>query len=432
MSRKKVIILPAIALVLIGCSLFYFIGRSRPASKGANNSNHVYEKSSLEEKATAMGEGDNSKAVSQKGNGDDSKAVSQKEKELKSWTSNVVGDNVIDIITGKDYVLYYTFDQITLLNKSDGAEKWTLPVKWNGEAALRMGAVHGKTLDVYDGVVYYSNKDKVVGVDLNTGKEVWSYKDPYSFEFMGIKVSSGILYASSSDSNLYAINIKEGKSLWKYNMESPSTDFIDVQDNLVYCSSYKKIDAIYSASGRCKWSMRKSDDIVNSMLAVTALISDKDRIYISYTDYMKMTSILKVYDKKDGKEIFTFKGLGMVSNLVISEDKVLFANVTYEKDIQNPAIEFSVYEKTHYNKLYAIKSNNEYGSFSVAGDVIYMTCKGGIKLLDISNGKEKGMFKLDIDSGLSPIVEKDSITLLGIKQKKESSEGFNYYIYHLE
>ena len=71
---------------------------------------------------------------------------------------------------------------------------------------------------VSDGVVVVGARDRQVhGIDLETGKQLWTVKTRGDVEASPV-ISAGRAYVGSKDKKLYVISLKSGEKLWEYTM----------------------------------------------------------------------------------------------------------------------------------------------------------------------------------------------------------------------
>ncbi|AOV16877.1 outer membrane protein assembly factor BamB [Acidihalobacter aeolianus] len=125
---------------------------------------------------------------------------------LRSKTTPVISGNTV--VTG------FSDGQIAAFSLSDGTPKWQLTVaEPHGASELeRMVDVSGR-IDVIDGVVFAASyHGRVVAATLSKGQLLWSH--PMS-SFVGLAVGSQAVYISDSHSEIWALDLATGASLWK-------------------------------------------------------------------------------------------------------------------------------------------------------------------------------------------------------------------------
>lgn len=125
---------------------------------------------------------------------------------LRSKTTPVISGNTV--VTG------FSDGQLAAFSLSDGTPKWQLTVaEPHGASELeRMVDVSGR-IDVIDGVVFAASyHGRVVAATLSNGQLLWSH--PMS-SFVGLTVGSKAVYVSDSHSEIWALDLGTGASLWK-------------------------------------------------------------------------------------------------------------------------------------------------------------------------------------------------------------------------
>jgi outer membrane protein assembly factor BamB len=138
--------------------------------------------------------------------------------------------------------------QLRALKEKDGAEEYSfdLGALCPGSAAVAgdrmvMGADQGRVLcisakthqqlwlftapaqemvysspAIADGIVVFGARDRLVyGLDLTTGKQLWSYPTRGEVDSSPL-ISSGRVYIASKDKKLYVLDLKTGRELWSF------------------------------------------------------------------------------------------------------------------------------------------------------------------------------------------------------------------------
>lgn len=133
------------------------------------------------------------------------------------------------------------------LNASDGAPLW----EYISE--------DGFTKQVYatnEVVSYIAYQDFLVGVDAGTGQSLWrSDTGNWVPTLMG---SGDVVYYGSANTNVHAIDIKNGATKWTFNIPEGSFNYllgapVMVEDELVFVTQIGEIFSIDGATGELRW-----------------------------------------------------------------------------------------------------------------------------------------------------------------------------------
>jgi outer membrane protein assembly factor BamB len=140
-------------------------------------------------------------------------------------------------------IVYYAADnKLYALEKDTGKELWSS--KLEGDWTVASPAVKDSVL------VIGSPDGKVMAFDKRTGNKLWSFQTGPSIgsfsayarggsQIMATPLISGdTCYIGSNDGNLYALNLKAGDNLWKYNLGVPILSTPVVDNGLLYVTTY--------------------------------------------------------------------------------------------------------------------------------------------------------------------------------------------------
>jgi outer membrane protein assembly factor BamB len=262
-----------------------------------------------------------------------------------------------------------------------------LEVKWTFKTG------NGKKTDAIEsapavvaGVVYVSSLDKhLYAIDLATGKQKWKSKLSYMKASPAVK--NGRVYVGDLEGRFYCVNAADGKVVWKFEPETAGEIHASANfhgDNIIFGSHNSSLYCL-SPDGKQVWAAQV-DGPIN---AATAIVGDR-AFATGCSD-----GVLHVIDAKNGKELGSLDLVGqtvttaavegdrlhatMVSNQVVSADlKELKKVWTFEpaKRAQpfhsSPAIaQGLVIAGSRDKKVYAIdaKSGAEKWSFETKGHV---------------------------------------------------------------
>jgi outer membrane protein assembly factor BamB len=233
--------------------------------------------------------------------------------------NGIHGSPTVDPMRGHVYVGAYD-GRIYAVDHETGKRVWS----------TKLGDYIGSSPTLYDGIVYIGVEMRepagyIVGVDAETGKEVfrsgklgnhphstptvdpgsgsiiigendgylycywmgnqterWRFKTGGSIKSTP-SVNDGLAYITSWNGCLYAINITTGKSKWSFNsgVSSMSSPTVDPETGLVYFGNHAGyLYAVESSHGDKVWEFKTGDKIVSSPTLVksteTVLVGSKD------------------------------------------------------------------------------------------------------------------------------------------------------------
>ena len=215
------------------------------------------------------------------------------------------------IANGK--VLFLSFDGFFYaLDREKGTLIWKF--KTGGEAIFNVKDYYNGTFkpdfwDFYlssaiekDGVVFFGSSDtNVYALDIKTGKKVWDFKTGAGVH-SSPAISKNSLVIGSWDGKVYSLDVSTGKELWSYQTEKDMEQYIwlgiqaspSIQNNTVYIGSRDaKMYAFDLISGDTIWTKNEFD---KSWMPSSVAIGSES-IYTGSSDSFKFFSL----DKKTGK-----------------------------------------------------------------------------------------------------------------------------------
>jgi outer membrane protein assembly factor BamB len=150
-----------------------------------------------------------------------------------------------------------------------------LKVKWKHRLAYDSRSSPA----VVDGVVYVGDdSNDLYALDAKTGKQIWRYTTSDT-GFMAPAVANGVVYVNFA-SGVDAVNATTGKRIWHYQVFQPRG--ITIVDGLVYFGSYQGgVYAVDAATGAKRWfritgAVETSPAVADGVLYVG---TDDDRLY---------------------------------------------------------------------------------------------------------------------------------------------------------
>lgn len=143
------------------------------------------------------------------------------------------------------------------LDLATGAKRWSAP-----------GAA-GAITDIVDGIVYSAARDgHAYGLDLQTGRVVWSWVAPSAASY--VTVDGGIAYISVEDGRVYAISLETKSELWHLQTISQAGAAV-VGPDVVFVSArgdQGEIYAVERTTGQLRWKYRPPSGLGMSLGAI--------------------------------------------------------------------------------------------------------------------------------------------------------------------
>ena len=188
------------------------------------------------------------------------------------------------------------------------------------------------TIDPESGCIFIGeNNGHLYCYWLSNQTERWRFKTSDDIKSTAL-VNEGVVYITSWDVYLYAINISTGKSIWTHHSgyRSMSSPTIDPENKIVYYGNHGgKIYAINANTGKRKWVHTTGDRIQSS----PTLVKDTNTLIIGSND-----SNIYLLDATTGRlkqKIPLLSGLSGVP-VTVGEHLYVFDNLGYLYSFKEP------------------------------------------------------------------------------------------------
>ena len=305
--------------------------------------------------------------------------------------------------TGSDFTLYATStDQlIYAINADEGTRKWSTAVtKYTptiGGSRLSSPCL-GKAGNLHAVFVGYWVFDKslsqnmqiggVIAVDAVTGKKIWQK------EFLDNRVSTplfstinnkGMLFVTSEDGNLRALNSENGEVLWFHRETEPIKTYPLIYNSkkgktIIFGSHFGKMRSLEAETGKEVWSFKTGNWITSA--AVHFKNKEKDYIVFGSYDY-KLYSLnaetgVKIWEQSAGGPIYSTPAIlnDKKDNIIVytAWDHFMYGvsgkdgKLIFKIPIGKPIWEGIIMGESNWSSPSAIKFNNQwiiyYGSYN--------------------------------------------------------------------
>jgi outer membrane protein assembly factor BamB len=242
-----------------------------------------------------------------------------------------------------------------------------------------------------EGIIYMSSTDMhVYAVDSTTGKILWKFRSG-GVIFGSADVFKDIVAFGTFDGYLYALDRKIGRELWRFKTGGQISVGPTITDNSIFVGSKDGYMYCIGHDGSLKWRFRTSDDVA------CAISFYENRIFFGGFDYN-----LYCLDAKSGKELWRFRTGGEViydSHTTVENGRIYFGsfdNNVYCLDTETgreiwkarigkygitcPVVEMDgrFYVGTREGNMFCLDSEGkELWRFVTGGMIIRLSCRDG-------------------------------------------------------
>jgi outer membrane protein assembly factor BamB len=243
---------------------------------------------------------------------------------------------------------------------------------------------------VADGVVYFSSLDKhLYALDLATGKQKWKVKLGPAKASPSLK--GGRIYLGDLDGKFYSVNAADGKVIWTFEADGEIQASANFHGNNIIFGSHDSNLYCLNPEGKKVWDT-KVDGPINAAAAVVG-----DRTFATGCS----DGILHVIDAKDGKELGTIDlGGQAVATAAIVEDRVylsMVSNQVVAADWKTMKRVWAFEAPTRQMPFYS-------SAAAVNGLVVAGSRDKKIYAINAKTGKEEWNFVTDGQVDASPVI----------------------------
>lgn len=185
---------------------------------------------------------------------------------------------------------------------------------------LRSDGSLGYSSPVYeDGAIFVCGETTVYRLDAASGNETW--KAYVGGKSLSTPVSGDArLYVGGDGTGLVALSPANGNILWTFTGKMPGdwfgTPFFS--NGVVYVSTYNRyVYAVDAATGKQKWSYR----LLGSALAAPVLDVKRNALYVASTTFRDNPTLTAI-DSKTGKKLWDYPMGYVTSSPLLTDDKL--------------------------------------------------------------------------------------------------------------
>ncbi|WP_348811865.1 outer membrane protein assembly factor BamB family protein [Flavobacterium maritimum] len=173
----------------------------------------------------------------------------------------------------------------------------------------------GHTVAIANDIVYLNISGNLCAVNINTGVQIWSNETTQGYFNGSVTLSNNILYCSSHNGKIYALDASNGEIKWSFQTEvfSVINSVPTVENNVIYFGAPDSHAYALDLSGNLKWKYKTGATDVRSSPAIA-----NDKVYVGADD-----GKLYVLNASNGTLVWDFDaGIAGENSPTISNDKV--------------------------------------------------------------------------------------------------------------
>jgi outer membrane protein assembly factor BamB len=298
-------------------------------------------------------------------------------------------------ITADDETAYISFNQhVYAVNLTNGLEQWRYPTEPDRD--ITFYAAPGLT---EDGQVIAGGYDNILySLNAQNGQVNWKFEEATDRFIGGSLVAGEMIFAPSSDDNLFALTLR-GEQSWAQPFMTENSNWskptADSNCECVYLASMDhSVYAVDPVNGQEIW---RSEDLGGATVGTPAVSEDGKTIYIG-----TFINELVAINTSDGAILWRFPTEGWVW-----ASPVLYGNVIYFGDI---AGNFYALDRSTQAKLWSVQTGSDIvGTPLITSDGIYITNEVGTLYALTREGTTRWTKEFEATLHTGPIAAGDMI-----------------------
>ena len=245
---------------------------------------------------------------------------------------------------------------------------------------------------IADGIVFFGSMDNsLYAVNLANGKLVWRYAASAPIQESSPCVCNGVVFVGDLNGILHAVDAATGKSRWTFKSEGEIKSSPNCHQDRVYFGSYdQNLYCLSAAKGALEWKFA-----VDGPIHCTPAI-DRGRVYVSGCD-----EVFRAVDVLSGKQVFSLP-LGAYTGASVA----LFENHAYVGTFGNEVLGLDLDRRVpEWSYRHPTRSFPFYSSAAVTADRVVVGGRDKIvHCLSRSSGKELWSFTTRARVESSPLI----------------------------
>ena len=257
-------------------------------------------------------------------------------------------------------------------------------------------------------LIITDNISKLYGLDINTGKLLWSKKNSAPFNSQ-IKIYKNKFFAIDFKNVLRAYSIKDGKEIWNLKTHSAlirsqkKLSMVIIKEKIYFNNSLGDISSADIATGEMIWQTPTQSNLVYDegyFLKTSDIIADNSSLYFSNNKNEFFSLDLKTGIKNWKQEVNSNLRPTLIDDYLFTVSKEGYLIIIEKKSGNIIRINY-IFNTIKKNKRSIIEPTG----FIVGKKNIYLTTSHGKLLeIDILSGKTKSLIKIDNKKISRPLV----------------------------
>jgi len=263
------------------------------------------------------------------------------------------------------------------LNASDGSELW----QYQAKGALQLftvdkGTAYFSTTDYYCHDGQYAGS-YVYALNASLGDEKWIYYVDGTISGTRFDGNNGALYvffiaSHSYDAFVTAVNLSNGKEMWRYNVELYTYPLAAIGEGAMYFGAGDRLYALNTSNGRIIWNTTIGTAVDNVLPTLSQGV-----IFFTSRDGQRSYAL----EGQDGRLLWNYSGFSYsASNKgvgYVTEGDAIYA-----------------YEGLSGNKVWSYLANETIGSLELSNDMLFVGSNGTLTALNADNGAKLWNYSL--------------------------------------
>ncbi len=232
---------------------------------------------------------------------------------------------------------------------------------------------------VVGGMLYVGYVGGFCALNASNGWFLWNFATPYQTTYTSPVVCDGVVYTSSSDTNVYALNAATGSKIWSFSTNGSILSAPAIDNGLVIVSSSNmnwainsNVYALNASTGSLAWNFTGKSRFCASPAIADGMVfvgSEDGYLYaLNESTGVKLWSYAAKFWSYDG---YGYRAGGYVGSAAVTNGRVYFAA---ENENTSSLTNIYALEEATGSKIWTYNmSGFVNGAVVVAGDEVFLT-----------------------------------------------------------